>query len=158
MYSWVLDQLWLTGIGMQRVYLLVICWLICLREQTFAYATAQIAEKFHQSFLYPKTWRIWNNWTMNTLNLSGLQAFQHFFPACKIRYLKTGPKELIRFLSECSSTYCKETFRKYKKDTSWSTETKFTNCLYEEQLGSNEEVYFCPKKIIALKNTLPLRH
>ena len=38
--------------------LLVICWLICLREQTIAYATAQIAEIFHQSFMLPTTWSI----------------------------------------------------------------------------------------------------
>ena len=38
---------------------------------------------------------------MNTLNLSTLQAFQHFSLACKIQFLKTCPKEFIRFLSEC---------------------------------------------------------
>ena len=86
---------------MQRLYLLVICWLICFREQTIAHATAQIAEIFHQSFLYPTTWSIWNNWTMNTLNLSTLQAFQHVSIACTIQFLKTCPKEVIRFLSEC---------------------------------------------------------
>ena len=41
----------------------VICWLICLREQTIAYATSQKAEKFYQNFMYPTTWNIWNNWT-----------------------------------------------------------------------------------------------
>ena len=101
MYSWHLDRFSLTGIGMQRLYLLVICWLICLRERTIAYATAQIAEIFHQSFMYPTTWNIWNIWTMNTLNLSTLQAIQHFFLACKIQLLKTCPKELNQFLSEC---------------------------------------------------------
>ena len=101
MYSWDLDQLSLTGIGMQRLYLLVICWLICHREQTIAYATAQIAEIFHQSFMYSTTWSIWNIWTMNTLSFSTLQTFQHFSLACKIQFLKTCPKEIIRFLSEC---------------------------------------------------------
>ena len=37
---------------------------------------------------------------MNKLNLSTLQAFQHFSLACKIQFLKTCPKEFIRFLSE----------------------------------------------------------
>ena len=35
-YSWDLHQFSLTDIGMQRLYILVICWLICLREQTIA--------------------------------------------------------------------------------------------------------------------------
>ena len=34
---------------------LVICSLTCIREQTIAYATAQTAEIFHQSFKYPTT-------------------------------------------------------------------------------------------------------
>ena len=38
--------------------------------------------------------------TMNTLNLSTLQAFQHFSLACNIQFLKTCPKEFIRFLSK----------------------------------------------------------
>ena len=38
---------------------------------------------------------------MNTLSLFSLQAFQHFSLACKIQFLKTCPKEFIRFLSEC---------------------------------------------------------
>ena len=50
-YTWDLDQLSLTGIGMQRLYILVIRRLICLREQTIAYATAQIAEILHQNFM-----------------------------------------------------------------------------------------------------------
>ena len=75
--------------------------LSCLREQTIAYATAQIAEIIHQSFMYPTTWSIWNIWTMNTLSLSTLQAFQHFSLACKIQFLKTCRKDFIQFLSEC---------------------------------------------------------
>ena len=95
-----MDQLSLTGIGMQHLYLLVICWLVCLREQTIVYATAQRAEKFHKNFMYPTTWSIWIIWTMKTLNLSTLQAFQHISLACKIQFVKTCPKEFIRFLSE----------------------------------------------------------
>ena len=97
-----MDQLSLTGIGMQHLYLLVICWLICLREQTIAYATAQIAEILHQSFMYPTTWSIWNIWTMNTLNFSTLHAFQHFSLACQIQFLKTCSKAFIRFLCKCN--------------------------------------------------------
>ena len=37
----------------------------------------------------------------DTLNLSTLQAFQHFSLPCKVQFLKTCPKEFIRFLSEC---------------------------------------------------------
>ena len=37
---------------------------------------------------------------MNTLNLSTLQAFQLFSLACKTHFLKTCPKEFIRFLSD----------------------------------------------------------
>ena len=83
------------------LYLLVICWLICVREQTIAYATAPIADTFYQSFMYSTTWSVWSNWTTNTLNFSTLQAFQHFSLACKIQFLKTCPNEFIRFLSEC---------------------------------------------------------
>ena len=96
-----MDQLSLTSIGMLRLYLLVKCWLICLREKTIAYATAQLAKVLHQSFIYPRTWSIWIIWTINTLNLSNLQAFQHFSLACEIQFLKTCPIEVIRFLSEC---------------------------------------------------------
>ena len=71
------------------------------REQTIAYATAQIAELFHQSSMYPTTWSVWNIWTMISLYLSPLQAFQHFPLACKIQFLKTCPKKFSRFLSEC---------------------------------------------------------
>ena len=46
-----MDQLSLTGIGMQRLHVLVICWLTCIREQTIANATAQIVEIFHHSFM-----------------------------------------------------------------------------------------------------------
>ena len=38
---------------------------------------------------------------MNTINLSTLQAFQYFSLACRIQFLKTFPKEFIRFFSEC---------------------------------------------------------
>ena len=66
---------------------------------TIAYATAQRAEIFPQSFMYPTTRSIWNIWTMNTINLSTLHAFQHFSLACK--FLKTCPRNIIRFLSDC---------------------------------------------------------
>ena len=96
-----MDQLSLTVIGIQRLYVLAICWLICLREQTITYATAQKLETIHQSFMYPTTRSVWRFWTMNKLNFSTLQSFQHFFFACSIQFLKTCPKEFIRFLSEC---------------------------------------------------------
>ena len=38
---------------------------------------------------------------MNTLNIPTFRAFQHFCLACKIQFLKTCPKEFIRFLCEC---------------------------------------------------------
>ena len=81
---------------------LVIYWLSCLREQTTAYATTQIAEKLQQVIMYRTTCSIWNIWTMNQLNLSPLQAFQHFSLECKIQFLKTCPKDFIRLLSECN--------------------------------------------------------
>ena len=110
-----MDQLSLTGIGMQRLYLLTICWLTCHREQTIAYATAQIAEIFHQKTMYPTTWSIWNNWTMNTLSFSTLQAFQHFSYACKIQFLENFPKEFIRFLSECIVNLLQEKLSEIKR-------------------------------------------
>ena len=100
---------------MQRLHLLVICWLVCLREQTIAYATAHIEEVLHQSFVYPTTWSIWKIWPMNTLNLSTLQAFQHFSLAWKLQFLKTCPKEFIRFLSECIVNLLQENLSEVKK-------------------------------------------
>ena len=53
-----------------------------------------------KNFMYPTTWSIWIIWTMKTLNLSTLQAFQHISFACKIQFVKTCPKEFIRLLSD----------------------------------------------------------
>ena len=112
-YSWDLDQLSMTGIGMQRLYLLVICWLICLREETIAYATAQIVEVFHQSFMYPTTWSISIIWTMSTQNLSTLQAFfQHFPSQAEISFEKFVQKNLSDFSASAFLTCCKETCQK----------------------------------------------
>ena len=96
--TWI-SSCWLVS-GCKVCTFLVFCWLICLCEQTIAYATAQTAEIFHQSFMYPTTWSIWSIWTMKTLNLSTLLAFQHYSLACKIQFLKTCPKKFIRFPSE----------------------------------------------------------
>ena len=52
-------------------------------------------------FYVPDNLKHLRYWTMNTLNLSTLQAFQHFSVPCKIQFLKICPKEFIRFLSEC---------------------------------------------------------
>ena len=38
---------------------------------------------------------------MNTLNLSTLRVFKHFFPTGKVQFLKTCPEVFIPFLSEC---------------------------------------------------------
>ena len=52
---------------------------------------------------------------MNTLNLSTLQAFQHFSLACKIQFLKTCREEFIRFLSECIVNLLQRNFSEVKR-------------------------------------------
>ena len=54
---------------------------------------------------------------MNTLNLFTLQAFQHFSLACKIQFLKTCPKEIIRFLTEFSVNLLQGNLSEAKKET-----------------------------------------
>ena len=154
MFSWDLDQLLLTGIGIQRLYLLVSYWLICLREQTIAYATAQIAEIFHQSFMYPTTWNIWNIWTMNALNISTLQAFQHFprtqnsvcqknLPTTERAHCQPAARKLVRSKKRSPDKVQRRNSRTVSKKNNFEA-TKRSN--------------FVAKRTIDQKNNFPFRH
>ena len=155
-----LDQLSLTGIGMQRLYHLVLCWLICLREQTIAYATAQKAEIFNQSFMYPKTWSIWNIWTMNALNLSTLQAFEQLSFACKIQFLKTCQKEFIRFLSGYIVNLLQGNLSEIKRSRVPNYRDKINELSLKRTTWKQRRslLSFVAKRIISHKDNFPLRH
>ena len=68
------------------------------------------------------------------------------FPRMKNSVSKNLSEGIIRFLSKCIVNLLQGNLSEVIKVTCQSTETKFTNCLEEEQLGHNEEVYFRRKK------------
>ena len=157
-YSWDLDQLSWTCIWMQRLYLMLIFWLICLREQTIAYATAQTTEIFHQSFVYPTTWSIWNIWTTNTLIFSTLQAFHHFSLGCKVQFSKTCPKESFRFLSECIVNLLQGNLSEVKRSDMLNKVQRRNSrtVLKTNNLEATKKSIFVTKRIVAYENNFPL--
>ena len=157
-YSWGVDQLALTGIGMQRLFLLVIYWLVCFREQTIAFVTAQRAEVFHKRFKYPTTWSNWNIWTMNTLNLSNLQALPNFSLACKIQFLKTFPKEVIQFLSEGFVNLLQGNLSKVKRSHLPKYRDKIHELFLKRTVWKQRRSLFSSQKGLLVKNNFPLRH
>ena len=86
---------------MQRLFPLVICWLLCHHAQTIDYVIVQTPDPFPQNFLSRNEWNSQNIWTMNIQNLSTLQVFQSFSHKCKNLFLQSCPKEFIGFLCEC---------------------------------------------------------
>ena len=92
---------------MQRLFPLVICWLICRHAQTIDYVIVQTPDTFPQNFISLTGWSSQNFWTINTQNLSTLQVFQSFSHKCKSLFLQFCPKEIIRFLCECKMNQLK---------------------------------------------------
>ena len=86
---------------MQRLFLLVICWLICHHAQTIDYVIVQTPDPFPQNFISRTSWNSQKFWTMITQNLSTLQVFQSYSHKCKSPFLQSCPKEFIRFLCKC---------------------------------------------------------
>ena len=112
------------------------------------------------NFKYMETWSIWKTWTMNTVKFTTLQAFQQFFLACKIQFLKTCPKEYIQFLSECIVNLLQINFSEVKRRHVLKYRDKTQELFDKKQLGSNKEVYFrrkknyCSQKQIALSSLI----
>ena len=96
-----LIQKYLTGIEMQRLFPLLICWLICCHAQTIDYVIVQTPDPFPQNCTSRTGWNSQKFWTMNTQNLSTLQVFQSCSHKCKNHFLQSCPREFIRFLCEC---------------------------------------------------------
>ena len=86
---------------MQRLFPLVVCWLICRHAQTIDYDIVQTPDPFLQSFISPTGWNRQKFWTMNTQKLSTLQMFQSFSHESKNLFLQSCLKEFTRFLCEC---------------------------------------------------------
>ena len=85
---------------MQRLFPLVLCWLICRHAQTIAHVIVPTPDPFAQNF---KSWTGWNRqkfWTMNAQYFSTLQVLQPFSHKCENIFLQSCPKEFIRFLCE----------------------------------------------------------
>ena len=85
---------------MQRLFPLVICWLICRHAHTIDYIIVQTPDPFPQFFSSRTSWNSQNFWTMNTQNLSTLQVFQSFSHKCKNLFLQSCPKDFAQFLCE----------------------------------------------------------
>ena len=85
---------------MQRLFLLVICWLICRRGQTIVYVIAQTGSKFYI------TERLKHLGTLDDEHTKSLYSpgVPIAFPQMKKQLsssLQSCPKEFIRFLCEC---------------------------------------------------------
>ena len=86
---------------MQRLFPLVICWLICRHAQTIGYVIVQTPDPFPQNFIFLTGWNSQNFWMMTTKKFSTLHVLQSFSHKCKSLFLQSCPKEFIRFLREC---------------------------------------------------------
>ena len=108
-------QNYLTGIEMQRLFPLVICWLICHHAQTIYYVIVQTPDQFPQNFISRHDWNSRKFWPMNTQNLSTLQVFQSFSHKCKSLFPQSCPKGFIRFLCECIINLLKGNMQSIKR-------------------------------------------
>ena len=100
---------------MQRLFLLVLCWLICQHAQTIDYVFVQTSDPFPQNFISRTDRNIKKFWTMNTQNLSTLQVFQSVSHKCRSLFLWSCPKEFVRFLCECIINLLKRNLQSLKR-------------------------------------------
>ena len=100
---------------MQRLFLLVICGLICHHAQTIDYVIVQTPDPIPQKFISRTDWNSQKFWTMKTQNLSTLQVFQSFSHECKSLFLQSCPKEFFRFLCECIINLLKGNLQSIKR-------------------------------------------
>ena len=98
---------------MQRLFPLVICWLICHHAQTIDYVTVQTPDPFPQNFISRNDWNSQKIWTMNPLSTP--QMFQSFSHKCKSLFLQSCPKDFIRFLCECIINLLKGNLQRIKR-------------------------------------------
>ena len=100
---------------MQRLFPLVICWLICRHTQTIDYIIVQTLDPFLQNFMSRTGWNSQKVWTLNTQNISTLQVFQSFSHKYKNLFLQSRPKKFIRFLCECIINLLKGNLQSIKR-------------------------------------------
>ena len=100
---------------MQRLFPLVICWVIFRHAQTIGYVIVQKPDPFRQNSIIRTAWNRQKFWTMNTQNLSTLQVFQSFSNKCKSLFLQSCPNELIWFLCECKINLPKGNLQSIKR-------------------------------------------
>ena len=100
---------------MQRLFTLVICWLICPHAQTIDYVIVQTPDPFPQNFIFLTGWNSQSFRTMNTQNLSTLHVIQSFSHKCKSLFLQSCPKKLIRLLCECMINLLKGNLQSIKR-------------------------------------------
>ena len=93
-HSWVLVQNLLTGIERQRLFPLVLCWLVCRLAETIDYVIVQTRDPFPQNFISPTGWNSQKIRKMNTQNLSTLQVFQSFYHKGENLFLQSCPKRV----------------------------------------------------------------
>ena len=96
---------------------------------------------------------------MKTLNLSTLQAFQHFSVACKIQFLETCPNEFIKLLSKCIANLLQGNLSEVKR----IHVLRYRDGIHELFLKKNileatKKSHSVAKRIVAHKNNFPLRH
>ena len=100
---------------MQRLFPLIIFWLICHHAQTIDYVIVQTPDPLSQNFKSRTDWNSQKFWTMNTQNPSTLQVFQSFSHRCRSLFLQSRSKEFIRFLCECMINLLKGNLQSMKR-------------------------------------------
>ena len=90
---------------------------------------------------------------MNTLSRSTLQAFQHFSFACKYQFLKTCPKEFIRFLSKCIVKLLQGNFSEVKRSHVLKYRDQFRelSLFKKNNLEATKKSTFVAKKVYCSK-------
>ena len=100
---------------MQRLFPLVICWLICRHAQTIDYVIVETSDPVTQTIKSRTGWNSQKLWTMITQKFSTLQALKPFSHKSKNLFLQSCPKEFIRFLCECIINLLKGNLQSMKR-------------------------------------------
>ena len=147
----------LVAVGwMQRVYLLVIYWLICLREQKIPYATAQTVEIFHQSFIYPTTWNIWNDGCTKSFHSLRIPTF---FPSMQNSVSKNLFKRTYPISQRVHRQLAAKKIVRSKKKSRPKLQRRNSRTVFKmNNLEAMKESTLVAITIIAHRNNFPLRH
>ena len=144
---------------MQRLFPLVICWLICRDAQTIDYVIVQTPDPFLQNFISRTDWNSKKFWTMNTQNLSTLQVFQSISHKCKSLFLQSCPKEFIRFLCECIINLLKGNLQSIKRHhvANFQSEVRLLS-LKRTIWKQGRDILACERRLQLINvNILPLK-